>query len=147
MYSSVMTSCEVWSRRLLGCIAVTASAASSVGMSLGKDEGMLSRSTLHLCLRKVKDVQGQAIATEWQKSTKEFLPRRVCKKKKKKKAGMEASNNGGEMLNVILGCWHGDYRKHKCHCKEIYVSSLNGWSKYKSFGKNSIKGPLFTQQV
>ena len=68
-------------------------------------------------------------------------------KKKKKKAGMEASNNGGEMLNVILGCWHGDDRKHKCHCKEIYVSSLNGWSKYKSFGKNSIKGPLFTQQV
>jgi hypothetical protein len=42
------------------------------------------------------------------------------KKSLPKKKGVKASNNG-EMLNVILGCWHGDDRKHNIAKKDISV--------------------------
>jgi hypothetical protein len=43
----------------LECIAATASAASSVDKSSGKDGGMSSQSMIHQCLGKVKDMQSQ----------------------------------------------------------------------------------------
>jgi hypothetical protein len=42
---------------------VAASAASSADRSSGKDEGTSSRSMIHQCLGKVKDMQGQVMAT------------------------------------------------------------------------------------
>jgi len=114
-----MTACEVWSQKLLECIAATASAASSVDKSSGKDGGMSSQSMIHQCLGKVKDMQSQLTKKPlWLFARKEF------------KLGWRQVI-WGEMFNVVHQAAGMEIRENIYDvAEEIYVNSYKGWSKY-----------------